>query len=102
MIGTAMNPTCSFCGKSKDEVQVLIQGLGAFICNECVSLSQDILKEELDRHEVRWRPPSSLERLARVFEAIASRLENRAETRLLAAEARKLADAIPFAGTVRS
>ncbi|HEN4551055.1 TPA: ATP-dependent Clp protease ATP-binding subunit ClpX [Streptococcus agalactiae] len=38
---------CSFCGKSQDEVKKIIAGNGVFICNECVALSQEIIKEEL-------------------------------------------------------
>lgn len=42
-----MNVYCSFCGKSQDEVKKIIAGIGVFICNECVALSQEIIKEEL-------------------------------------------------------
>ena len=38
---------CSFCGKSQDEVQKIIAGNNAFICNECVELAQEIIREEL-------------------------------------------------------
>ncbi|WP_367005672.1 ATP-dependent Clp protease ATP-binding subunit ClpX [Streptococcus sp. ZY19097] len=38
---------CSFCGKSQDEVRKIIAGNGVFICNECVTLSQEIIKEEM-------------------------------------------------------
>ena len=37
---------CSFCGKSQDEVKKIIAGSDVFICNECVELSMDILREE--------------------------------------------------------
>ena len=36
-------PFCSFCGQSKDEVQALIAGDSAFICNECVVMCRDII-----------------------------------------------------------
>jgi ATP-dependent Clp protease ATP-binding subunit ClpX len=37
---------CSFCGKSKDEVQKLIVGQGrVFICDECVLLCVEVLGE---------------------------------------------------------
>ena len=36
--------TCSFCGKTQDEVGRIIQGPGAFICDECVMLCNSILK----------------------------------------------------------
>ena len=38
---------CSFCGKSQDEVRKLIAGPGVFICDECVSLCNSIIEEEL-------------------------------------------------------
>lgn len=38
---------CSFCGKSQDEVKKIIAGNNVFICNECVELSQEIIREEL-------------------------------------------------------
>ena len=38
---------CSFCGKNQDEVQKIIAGNNAFICNECVELAQEIIREEL-------------------------------------------------------
>ncbi|WP_019775452.1 ATP-dependent Clp protease ATP-binding subunit ClpX [Streptococcus sobrinus] len=38
---------CSFCGKNQTEVRKIIAGNGVFICNECVALSQEIIKEEL-------------------------------------------------------
>ncbi|GAB7126069.1 ATP-dependent Clp protease ATP-binding subunit ClpX [Silvimonas sp. JCM 19000] len=37
---------CSFCGKSQHEVTKLIAGPQVFICNECIELCNDILKEE--------------------------------------------------------
>jgi ATP-dependent Clp protease ATP-binding subunit ClpX len=37
---------CSFCGKSQHEVKKLIAGPTAFICNECIELGMDILKQE--------------------------------------------------------
>ncbi|MDU7015963.1 MAG: ClpX C4-type zinc finger protein, partial [Streptococcus mitis] len=36
---------CSFCGKSQEEVQKIIAGNNAFICNECVELAQEIIRE---------------------------------------------------------
>lgn len=38
--------SCSFCGKYQHEVKKLIAGPNVFICNECVSLCTDIVKEE--------------------------------------------------------
>jgi len=38
---------CSFCGKSQHEVRKLIAGPSVFICDECVELCNDIIREEL-------------------------------------------------------
>lgn len=37
---------CSFCGKSQHEVKKLIDGHSVFICNECVNLCNDLIREE--------------------------------------------------------
>jgi len=37
---------CSFCGKSQHEVRKLIAGPSVFICDECVDLCEDIIREE--------------------------------------------------------
>jgi len=39
---------CSFCGKSQHEVKKLIAGPAVFVCDECVELCNDIIREELD------------------------------------------------------
>lgn len=42
---------CSFCGKSQHEVKKLIAGPSVFICDECVELCNDIIREEIeDQH----------------------------------------------------
>ena len=38
---------CSFCGKSQHEVRKLIAGPSVYICNECIDLCNDIIKEEI-------------------------------------------------------
>ena len=38
---------CSFCGKSQNEVRKLIAGPSVFICDECVDLCNDIIREEI-------------------------------------------------------
>ncbi|WP_303720312.1 ATP-dependent Clp protease ATP-binding subunit ClpX [Malonomonas rubra] len=38
--------TCSFCGKSQDEVKKLIAGPTVYICDECIELCNDIIDEE--------------------------------------------------------
>ena len=40
-------PKCSFCGRPQSEVQKLIAGPGVYICDECVTVAQHILEEEL-------------------------------------------------------
>jgi len=42
---------CSFCGKSKESVKKFISGPNVYICNECVSLCNEILAEEEDREQ---------------------------------------------------
>ena len=37
---------CSFCGKTQDQVRRLVAGPGVYICDECISLCEDILREE--------------------------------------------------------
>lgn len=39
---------CSFCGKSQHEVKKLIAGPSVFVCDECVELCNDIIREEAD------------------------------------------------------
>ena len=42
---------CSFCGKSQDQVKRIIAGPGVYICDECVELCGEIIKEEIDESE---------------------------------------------------
>jgi len=46
---------CSFCGKSQHEVRKLIAGPSVYICDECVELCNDIIREELEESGVRDR-----------------------------------------------
>ncbi|HQT83380.1 MULTISPECIES: ATP-dependent Clp protease ATP-binding subunit ClpX [Acidiphilium] len=46
---------CSFCGKSQHEVIKLIAGPTVFICNECVELCMDIIREDNRTHLVKTR-----------------------------------------------
>ena len=50
---------CSFCGKSQHEVRKLIAGPSVFICDECVDLCNDIIREEIEEAN----PESSEDRL---------------------------------------
>ena len=42
---------CSFCGKSQHEVKKLIAGPSVFICDECVDLCNDIIREEISEKD---------------------------------------------------
>jgi len=44
---------CSFCGKSQREVRKLIAGPTVYICDECISLCNEIIAEDLEREESR-------------------------------------------------
>ena len=46
---------CSFCGKSQHEVRKLIAGPTVFICDECVELCMDIIREENKTNLVKSR-----------------------------------------------
>jgi ATP-dependent Clp protease ATP-binding subunit ClpX len=47
------NLHCSFCGRSRDEVKILIAGQEGHICENCVEHAQEIIIQELEqRHEV--------------------------------------------------
>ena len=46
---------CSFCGKSQHEVKKLIAGPTVFICDECVELCMDIIREENKTAAIRTR-----------------------------------------------
>ena len=49
---TEQNIHCSFCGKSQDEVKKIVAGPGVYICNECVELCSEIIKQELAEDKV--------------------------------------------------
>ncbi|MBI5496731.1 MAG: ATP-dependent Clp protease ATP-binding subunit ClpX [Deltaproteobacteria bacterium] len=48
--------SCSFCGKTQKEVKKLIAGPGVYICDECISLCNDIIAEEMDKEERKAGP----------------------------------------------
>ena len=50
--------TCSFCGKSQDEVRKLIAGPTVYICDECIDLCNDIIAEEVEE-EAQLEGPAS-------------------------------------------
>ena len=49
---------CSFCGKSKESVKKFISGPNVYICNECISLCNEILAEEEEREAQGQTTPS--------------------------------------------
>ena len=51
---------CSFCGKSQHEVRKLIAGPSVFICDECIELCNDIIREEIQGDEKTKAPRSDL------------------------------------------
>lgn len=57
-----MNPNqCSFCGRKKSEVEILISGQNGFICENCVEQAHAIVKESV--HEDEFSPVTSIEEL---------------------------------------
>ena len=61
---TEKNLYCSFCGKSQHEVKKLIAGPSVFICDECIDLCNDIIRDELPSTE-----------LAEVFAGLLAKME---------------------------
>jgi ATP-dependent Clp protease ATP-binding subunit ClpX len=59
---------CSFCGKSQHEVRKLIAGPSVFICDECVELCNDIIREELEEKSAGTR--SHLPKPREILEAL--------------------------------
>ena len=50
---------CSFCGKSQHEVKKLIAGPSVFICDECIELCNDIIRDEVAAEAEQSRPAKS-------------------------------------------
>ena len=46
---------CSFCGKNQNEVSKLIAGPSVFICDECVDLCNEIIRDELEEKSLKTR-----------------------------------------------
>ena len=53
---------CNFCSKKRTEVVKLVAGAGVFICDECINLCHDIIKEETKKplREIESVIPSEL------------------------------------------
>ena len=52
---------CSFCSKEQHEVKKLIAGPSVFVCNECINLCNDIIREEMQEatpNEINNRLPT--------------------------------------------
>lgn len=62
--------TCSFCGKSQDEVKKLIAGPAVYICDECIELCKDIIVEEAKLEEVSEGETSALPRPVEIKEIL--------------------------------
>jgi len=59
--GTSSEKTlfCSFCGKSQHEVKKLIAGPSVFICDECIDLCNDIIRDEAPAESEDIKPSKS-------------------------------------------
>ena len=64
--------SCSFCGKSENQVVRLIAGPGVFICNECVALCEEILNEDPEVAPAKEQLPASTDLMSpvRIKEAL--------------------------------
>ena len=74
---------CNFCSKKRTEVVKLVAGAGVFICDECINLCHDIIKEETKKplREIESVIPSELKEF---LESLS--LESRAEAEQRRAE----------------
>jgi ATP-dependent Clp protease ATP-binding subunit ClpX len=55
-----INVQCSFCGKTQEEVKKLIAGPTVYICDECIDLCNDIVKEDLQQEADSQEPAKIL------------------------------------------
>jgi ATP-dependent Clp protease ATP-binding subunit ClpX len=67
---TSGSLVCSFCGKSQKEVKKLIAGPTVYICDECISLCNDIIREEFDAEEAEARPATKIPRPSEIKESL--------------------------------
>jgi ATP-dependent Clp protease ATP-binding subunit ClpX len=61
---------CSFCGKSQHEVKKLIAGPSVFICDECIDLCNDIIRDEASSVESVNGPKSDLPTPQEIFDLL--------------------------------
>lgn len=66
---------CSFCGKSDAEVDRLVAGPGAYICNDCVGLAEQLLAKERVAAFITVDESSDEELLARMVRLDSSRAQ---------------------------
>ncbi len=59
---------CSFCGKSQHEVRKLIAGPSVFVCDECVELCNDIIREEM--HDNKDETSNNLLKPKQIYELL--------------------------------
>lgn len=72
--------SCSFCGKSQKEVRKLIAGPTVYICDECISLCNDIIAEELDNSEEQ-NTPKKLPKPAEINDVLNEHVIGQAEAK---------------------
>ena len=61
---------CSFCGKSKDSVKKFISGPSVYICNECISLCNEILSRHTGQTVQRIAEDADRDRFMSPYEAV--------------------------------
>ena len=61
---------CSFCGKSEEQVDRILPGATASICNECIDLCNSILEEDFDFNERRRKDGISLRKPKEITEIL--------------------------------
>lgn len=61
---------CSFCGKSQREVRKLIAGPSVYICDECISLCNEIIAEEAQKEDTKSGPLSAVPKPADIKKAL--------------------------------
>ena len=61
---------CSFCGKSQHEVRKLIAGPSVFVCDECVELCNDIIREEVQEESNAARASSGFPKPQEIYQIL--------------------------------
>ena len=55
--------SCSFCGRKKNEVDLLLSGIDAHICNHCIAQGHQVITEELGSKEDKKEKKTKLPKL---------------------------------------